>query len=54
MGYFGKTFGVGGRLPRSPTEGASRLQWFPAICSNAMPEASTPGTAEGWKNVRNG
>ena len=56
MGYFGKTlaFWGWGRLPRSPTEWASRLQWFPAICSNAIPEASTPGTAEGWKNVRNG
>ena len=56
MGYFGKTlaFWGWGRLPRSPTEWASRLQWFPAICSNAIPEASTPGTAEGWENVRNG
>ena len=53
MGYFGKTlaFWGWGRLPRSPTEWASRLQWFPAIYSNAIPEASTPGTAEGWKKT---
>ena len=51
MGYFCKTLAKWGwgRLPRSPTEWASRLQWFPAICSNAIPEASTPGTAEGWE-----
>ena len=55
MGYFGRTlaFWGWGRLPGGPAGWAGRLQWFPAICSGAIPEASTPGTAEGLKNVRN-